>query len=75
MSYFQCPGHFGHIDLAVPVYNPLVFSVLFKLLRTTCLNCHHFKMDKKRVSAHLCSVEPTVSWPKGARRPKDASHG
>jgi len=20
-----CPGHFGHVELAVPVYNPLVF--------------------------------------------------
>jgi hypothetical protein len=25
-AYMSCPGHFGHIELAVPVYNPLVFS-------------------------------------------------
>ena len=24
-GYMACPGHFGHIELAVPVYNPLVF--------------------------------------------------
>lgn len=51
LGYYECPGHFGHIALAVPVYHPLVFPVLYKLLRATCLNCHHFKMDAKRVSA------------------------
>jgi len=25
LKYRACPGHFGHIELAVPVYNPLVF--------------------------------------------------
>lgn len=22
----QCPGHFGHVELPVPVYNPMVFT-------------------------------------------------
>ena len=26
LRYRACPGHFGHIELAVPVYNPLVFG-------------------------------------------------
>ena len=26
LLYTHCPGHFGHIELAVPVYNPLVFG-------------------------------------------------
>jgi len=25
LSYNMCPGHFGHIELPVVVYNPLVF--------------------------------------------------
>lgn len=45
----QCPGHFGHIDLALPVYNPLVFRMLLRILKCICLFCHHFKMSKERV--------------------------
>lgn len=26
LDYFKCPGHFGHIDLALPVYNPIFFK-------------------------------------------------
>ncbi|XP_009334966.1 DNA-directed RNA polymerase I subunit 1 [Pyrus x bretschneideri] len=29
----NCPGHCGHIDLALPVYNPLLFNTLYKLLQ------------------------------------------
>lgn len=42
LDYFQCPGHFGHIDLALPVYNPVFFKELIKLLRSSCLSCHRF---------------------------------
>lgn len=26
LGYDSCPGHFGHIELPLPVYNPLVFG-------------------------------------------------
>lgn len=26
-DFKSCPGHFGHIDLPLPVYNPLFFDV------------------------------------------------
>lgn len=44
----QCPGHFGHIDLCLPVYNPLTFPQLFQLLRLTCLYCHKLRMSGTR---------------------------
>ncbi|PSC74762.1 beta and beta-prime subunits of DNA dependent RNA-polymerase [Micractinium conductrix] len=44
LSSYECPGHFGHIDLAVPLYNPLVFVTLYKLMRCTCLHCFKFRM-------------------------------
>lgn len=25
LNHFECPGHFGHIEVSVPLYNPLVF--------------------------------------------------
>lgn len=44
----QCPGHFGHIDLCLPVYNPLTFPQLFQVLRLTCLYCHKLRMSTTR---------------------------
>jgi DNA-directed RNA polymerase I subunit RPA1 len=41
LDYFTCPGHFGHINLALPVYNPVFFKELVKLLRSSCYSCHY----------------------------------
>ena len=49
LSQHHCPGHFGHIDLVVPVYHPLLFPTVTKVLRCVCLNCHKFKMHTERV--------------------------
>ena len=50
LGAMHCPGHFGHIELAVPVYNPLTFSTVVRLLRSMCLHCGHFKMAADRVA-------------------------
>ena len=44
LSQKECPGHMGHIELNVPVYNPFLFGELFKLLRRKCFFCHRFKV-------------------------------
>ena len=45
----MCGGHFGHLELVVPVYNPLVFGTVVRLLKTTCFHCHQFRMHSDRV--------------------------
>jgi DNA-directed RNA polymerase I subunit RPA1 len=45
MMEMHCPGHFGHIELPVPVYNPLIFSELLTLMKLLCFNCHHFRLE------------------------------
>jgi len=50
LGYFTCPGHFGHIELPSPVYHPLFLTTIYKLLRATCLFCHHFKAARIEVS-------------------------
>lgn len=35
-----CPGHFGHVELPLPVYNPLFFDKLYLLVRASCVLCH-----------------------------------
>lgn len=38
-NVFKCPGHFGHIELPMPVVNPLFHKGLFMLIKLACLNC------------------------------------
>ena len=41
-----CPGHFGHIEMPVPVYNPITYKLLYKLLQSTCYYCHNLRTSK-----------------------------
>ncbi|KAF6245033.1 hypothetical protein COO60DRAFT_1650460 [Scenedesmus sp. NREL 46B-D3] len=57
LGHAECPGHFGHIELPVVVYNPLVFGTLYRLLKHTCLNCHKFKMGRREMSKFLVKFQ------------------
>lgn len=46
LSYFSCPGHFGHIELVTPVFNPTTFATLYRLLKAKCLYCNHFRTSR-----------------------------
>ncbi|HEY4674434.1 MAG TPA: DNA-directed RNA polymerase subunit A' [Candidatus Bathyarchaeia archaeon] len=35
----RCPGHFGHIELAVPIIHIEFAKITYDLLRATCRNC------------------------------------
>ena len=37
-----CTGHFGHIQLPLIIYNPVLFDLLYKLLKKSCYVCHRF---------------------------------
>ncbi|XP_068131545.1 DNA-directed RNA polymerase I subunit RPA1 [Hyperolius riggenbachi] len=39
-DFQNCPGHFGHIELPLTVYNPLLFDKLYLLVRGSCFHCH-----------------------------------
>ena len=59
LSYFTCPGHFGHINLALTVYNPVFFKDLIKILRSACLSCHQLlttKLEKDYFYAQLTVI-------------------
>lgn len=36
----DCPGHCGHIEMVVPVYNPVFFPQMFNILKRKCFHCH-----------------------------------
>ncbi|KAJ2303146.1 hypothetical protein IWW55_003072, partial [Coemansia sp. RSA 2706] len=46
LSYFDCPGHFGHIELPAPVVNPMMFDTLYRFLQGCCPYCHHFAFNR-----------------------------
>uniref|UniRef100_H2RY51 DNA-directed RNA polymerase subunit n=1 Tax=Takifugu rubripes TaxID=31033 RepID=H2RY51_TAKRU len=50
-DFNNCPGHLGHVELPLPVYNPLFFDKLYLLLRGSCLVCH--SLTCPRAALHL----------------------
>lgn len=47
-----CPGHFGHIVLARPVFHAMFFEIAKKLLNCVCHRC-----SRVLVSPHECSAD------------------
>lgn len=45
-----CPGHFGHIELAKPVFHVGYLSKIVKILRCVCYYCSRLLIDP------VCSV-------------------
>ena len=43
-----CPGHFGHIELCVPIMHPLFFPKLLMLMKMKCLACHNFRLGNRQ---------------------------
>src|SRR4030066_397732 len=42
----RCPGHFGHIELAVPIVHIEFTKIIFDLLKSTCRNCGRVLMSE-----------------------------
>lgn len=42
----ECPGHFGHIELAKPVYHPGFIKKIKKILEIVCHNCGRILSDR-----------------------------
>ncbi|XP_034944340.1 DNA-directed RNA polymerase I subunit RPA1 [Chelonus insularis] len=38
-NVYHCTGHFGHIELPVPVVNPLFHKTLCTLIKLSCMKC------------------------------------
>ena len=41
----ECPGHFGHIELAKPVFHVGFLSTIVKYLRCVCFYCSKLLVD------------------------------
>jgi len=45
-SMSECPGHFGHIELAKPVFHIGFIALVLKILRCVCFHCSKLLTDQ-----------------------------
>ena len=45
----ECPGHFGHIDLAMPVVHEGYTKLIKEILGATCRSCGNIKLSTERI--------------------------
>lgn len=45
----DCPGHLGHIELAVPVYYIHFLGIIRKILQCICFTCSSLLIDSKNI--------------------------
>ena len=43
----NCPGHFGHIELARPVFYVQHMKEIMKIAKLTCFKCSKLLVNKK----------------------------
>ncbi|UCC34123.1 MAG: DNA-directed RNA polymerase subunit A' [Candidatus Bathyarchaeota archaeon] len=46
----RCPGHFGHVELAVPIIHVEFTKMIYNLLRSTCRNCGRILLSNDQVA-------------------------
>jgi DNA-directed RNA polymerase subunit A' len=53
----KCPGHFGHIDLAMPVIHVGLVKNIRDCLRATCRDCGRILLDDKSKNQYLEEIK------------------
>jgi DNA-directed RNA polymerase subunit A' len=53
----KCPGHFGHIDLAMPVIHVGLVKTIRNCLRSTCRECGELLLTKKERETYLAELD------------------
>jgi DNA-directed RNA polymerase beta' subunit len=49
LIYSECPGHYGHIELALPLFNPLLFRKTYLLLKVITNSSFNIKCSSVKV--------------------------
>ncbi|MEM3788954.1 MAG: DNA-directed RNA polymerase subunit A', partial [Candidatus Bathyarchaeia archaeon] len=55
----RCPGHFGHIELAVPIIHIEFAKIIYDLLRVTCRNCGRILLPEDAVKKLRTRIDRT----------------
>lgn len=49
-TYILCPGHFGHIELAKPVFNIQFENEIMKIMKCICPKCSRLLVNKEHIT-------------------------
>lgn len=60
-SMTECPGHFGHLELAKPVFNIGFLTTVLKILRSVCFHCSKLLVDEVRLAFLSPPPSPNAS--------------
>ncbi|MGQ9506738.1 MAG: DNA-directed RNA polymerase subunit A' [Candidatus Bathycorpusculaceae bacterium] len=55
----RCPGHFGHIELAVPIIHIEFTKLIYELLKSTCRNCGRILLPDETIKRARARIEKT----------------
>lgn len=53
----ECPGHFGHIELAKPVFHVGFVTKIMKVLRCVCFFCSKLLVDAVRQQSSMLNIQ------------------
>lgn len=60
----ECPGHFGHIELARPVIHVGFAKTIYQLLRATCRRCGRILLSQEEINNYKKIIdEYSKRWP------------
>ena len=59
----HCPGHFGHIELARPIYHYHFIQITLKILKCVCFQCSKLLIDKTSDICNVIAKKPSkIRW-------------
>jgi len=53
----RCPGHFGHIELAVPIIHVDFAKIINELLTATCRNCGRILLSNPKIDEFKAKID------------------
>jgi DNA-directed RNA polymerase II subunit RPB1 len=61
LDYMKCPGYFGHIKMARPVFYYQYLGTIIKILRCVCIKCSAVRISKS-ANKQLLSLPADERW-------------
>jgi DNA-directed RNA polymerase II subunit RPB1 len=61
MNYIQCPGYFGHIKLAKPVFYIQYLDTIINVMKCVCIKCGRLRISK-RENQYLMKYPNEKRW-------------
>ena len=61
LDYMKCPGYFGHVKLARPVFYYQYLGTVVKILRCVCIKCSSLRISKT-ANKQLMSLPADERW-------------